>query len=179
MIPLEHLHEGDWAGLNRVVDTLRNAVNPPVPQARVFNSAAIATTTAVAKTLTFDSERWDNGSLHSTSANTSRLTAPITGLYAIGANVEFASNVTGFRALQFDVTFAAGGTATIAFDTRNAANGVVTIIPLATQYQLAAGDYVEAVVTQTSGGALNVAATGNRSPEFWMHRVGGYVNQGV
>lgn len=25
-VPLEHLHEGDWAGLNRVVDTLRSLV---------------------------------------------------------------------------------------------------------------------------------------------------------
>jgi hypothetical protein len=32
---------------------------------------------------------------------------------------------------------------------------------------------------QTSGGALNVTVGANYSPEFWMHRTAGFVNQGV
>jgi len=31
---------------------------------------------------------------------------------------------------------------------------------------------VEIIVTQTSGGSLNVQATGNYSPEFWIQKVG-------
>jgi hypothetical protein len=39
-------------------------------------------------------------------------------------------------------------------------------------YNLSAGDYVELMVRQGSAGALNVVASGNTSPEFWMHRIG-------
>jgi hypothetical protein len=42
---------------------------------------------------------------------------------------------------------------------------------VATRYPLVVNDYVEAVVRQTSGGALNVLALGNQSPEFMMARV--------
>lgn len=172
-ITLEHLGDGSHADRN--FRTLAAAVSPPVPQARVFNSAAIATTTAVVKVVTFDSERFDNGGLHSTSSNTSRLTAPITGLYEIGACVEFASNATGYR----EVYFTLNGATAIAVDVRPAVNGQATVLPLSTQYRLVAGDYVEVNALQTSGGNLNVNAAANYSPEFWMTRLAGYVNQGV
>ena len=59
------------------------------------------------------------------------------------------------------------------------ARGDTTIIPVTTIYQLTAGDYVEVRAYQNSGGALNVNSTANYSPEFWMVRLGGFVNQGV
>ena len=37
-----------------------------------------------------------------------------------------------------------------------------------TLYELAVNDYVELVVYQSSGGALNVVSSGNHSPEFMM-----------
>jgi hypothetical protein len=50
--------------------------------------------------------------------------------------------------------------------------GYATHCSVATQYYLNANQYVELVALQTSGGALNVLATGNRSPEFGMVYVG-------
>jgi hypothetical protein len=38
-------------------------------------------------------------------------------------------------------------------------------------YELNATDYVEAVVYQSSGGALNTEVVGNYSCEFMMHRI--------
>jgi hypothetical protein len=144
-----------------------DALEATPPQARVFNSANIATTTGVLTALTFDSERYDEGSLHSTSANTGRLTAPITGLYSIGACVRFTANATGIRYVSIRLN----GALALIFDTRPAVNGDATVVVVSTQYRLAAADYVETTVIQTSGGNLNVETTGNYSPEFWMHRV--------
>lgn len=175
--PLEQLNDGSIADHN--FRALARDMNPPVPQARVFNNANLSINNGVATTLTFNSERYDNGGLHSTSANTSRLLVPITGLYMIGACVQFAVNATGYRYVDLLVTFAAGGTATIVSDRRAGTAVIETTIPVETEYELAAGDYVEVVVAQSSGGALNVLAVASYSPEFWMHRVGGYVNQGV
>lgn len=174
-ISLEHITENDWAAVNRNTDMLRDAVNPPVVAARVFNSAAITLTSGVGAVLTFDSERFDTGNLHSTVSNTSRLTAPITGLYLIGASVEFAANATGIR--QF--TLRLNGTTIIGvIDQVLSSAGGVTWLTTDTIYRLVAGDYVEVVAAQNSGGNLNVNASGNYSPEFWMFRLSGYTNVG-
>lgn len=178
---LQRIADGDWQTLRRVVDAIAQRLNPPLPQARVYNdtSANNTLTSGTEATVVFNQERWDNGDLHSTSANTGRLTAPITGLFLFGTHLAIASNATGRRYVGLRVTFAAGGSAFVAFDERAAVNGDDTYISLSTSYQLAAGDYVEVRAFQNSGGALNVLAGGNFSPEFWMYRVGGYTNEGV
>jgi hypothetical protein len=175
--PLEQPPDGDWGTVRRNTDATAQRLNPVLPQARVYNSAAISTATGTPKILTFDSERYDNGGLHSTSANTGRLTATITGLHQIGCHVEFASNITGSRYVGLKVN----GATYVAFDERQAVTvaGRPTIVTVSTSYQLAAGDYVEVEVFQNSGGNLNVNASGNYTPEFWIVRVGGYVNTGV
>jgi hypothetical protein len=140
----------------------------PPPAARVYNSANISITNNTVTALTFDSERWDNGDLHSTSANTSRLTAPITGLYEIGGCVRIAANATGIRSAMIRLN----GTTDIASITEPTPSaGAASDFNPSTPYQLAAGDYVELTVYQNSGGALNVTAAGNFSPEFWMVRL--------
>lgn len=173
--PLETVRDGDWPTVRRNTDRIAAHLNQVMPNARVFNSGNIALTTAVAAFLTFDSEHFDNGALHSTSVNTGRLTAPITGLYLIGAAVDFASNATGYRQLAVRVN----GTTFIVADERPAVNGAATQITVETVYRLAAGEYAEVRCLQTSGGNLNVSAAGDFSPEFWMVRLGGYVNEGV
>lgn len=176
MINLERVPDDDWATLNRVIDKIRGEVDPPMPNARVFNSVAIGITNAVDTTLTFDSERWDVGGLHSTSSNTSRLTAPIAGLYSIGAHVSFDAAAGGYRYIYFVIN----GATIIALDTQPPTGaGTVTELNLTTEYRLAVGDFVEVRAQQNSGGAINVSKLQNRSPEFWMHRLGGYTTPGV
>lgn len=174
---LQRIADGDWQTLRRVVDAIAQRLNPPLPQARVYNdtSANNTLTTAVEATVVFNKERWDNGDLHSTSANTGRLTAPITGLYAFGASIAIASNATGRRYVGFRVN----GTTSLGFVELAAVNGDDTYFMPSSSYRLAAGDYVEVRAFQDSGGNLNVNAGGNFSPEFWMYRVGGYTNEGV
>lgn len=167
----------DGEAVQQNFDGISAAVNPPVPQARVYNSAALSIVNGGAGTfLTFDSERYDNGALHSTTSDTGRLTAPVTGLYDIGASVDFAANSTGYRQIALRLN----GATFIAAQMGNAvASPQAHQVQVSTQYHLTAGDYVEVRATQGSGGALNITAVGNYSPEFWMTRLAGFTNAGL
>jgi hypothetical protein len=156
------------AALESRVGNEETRENPGIG-ARVYNSANISVANNAVQALTFDSERYDTASMHSTSVNTSRLTCTVAGWYAIGAHAIHDANATGVRGLYIRMNGAtfigpvegpAGATAA-----RGTAQTVVTV------YQLAVGDYVEAWAFQNSGAALNVLALGNYSPEFWMHRL--------
>ena len=135
-----------------------------VPSARVYNDADIAVANNSNVTLTFNKERWDTDTIHDTSTNTGRLTCKTAGIYHIYASVAFASNATGYRYINIRLN---GSTmiATLGHTEVAASNENMSI---STEYSLAVNDYVELVVYQNSGGALNVIATPNSSPEFGM-----------
>jgi hypothetical protein len=136
------------------------------PHARVYNSVAISHTTSGSwQALTFDSERVDVGACHSIVSNTSRLTVPSGGggWYDIGGSIEWASNATGTRSIGIRLNGA-----TFLAAPKVAALSTTLPQSVSTKYQLAAGDYVELMAVQDSGGALNVAASGDYSPEFWF-----------
>lgn len=142
------------------------------PQARVYNNAAIAITTATVTTLTLNSEDYDLGTVteqHSTAAVTSRLTCRVPGLYQTSAHLEYAANAVGYRALGIFYN----GAATLALQRVPAvADGTVTALSVSTGYRLAVGDYIEMVTLQSSGGNLNVQASANYSPYLAWHWTG-------
>lgn len=49
---------------------------------------------------------------------------------------------------------------------------LILTLSIGTVYDMSANDYVEVVVLQTSGGALNLEAQANHSPEFSAVRIG-------
>ena len=142
-----------------------NAVTSP-PRCYVYNSANISVANATSQALTFDTEFFDNGGLHSTAVNTNRITIPADGggLYLVGAHVQWAANATGYRQLEIRID----GTTTVTFDrvpnsggadgSRNNINGI---------YSIAAGSYFELYAYQNSGGALNATASGAVGISFW------------
>lgn len=138
----------------------------PTLAARVYNSANISVANATTTALTFNSEHWDDGGLHSTSGNTDRLTAPIDGWYLIYGRVEFAANSTGIRAISFRV----GATPDIYEVEQKIACTApdLTLVGACCLVRLAAGDYVKMFAYQTSGGALNANFSAQYSPEFGM-----------
>jgi hypothetical protein len=163
----------DWVEdptLQRNFDRISQELRQPVSQARVYNDANISVANTTLQALTFNSERFDHGDLHSTSVNTGRLTAPVAGLYMMGGCVQFASNATGVRVVQVRV----GGSTVIANVEIVAGAATTHSLHVSAAYQLAAGDYAELIAYQTSGGSLNVLAQGNYSPEFWMVRLAGF-----
>jgi hypothetical protein len=135
--------------------------------ARAYNSANISIPDTTVTALTFDSERWDTDSIHSTSSNTGRLTCTIAGKYLIIANIRFATNSTGTRAVNLRLNGS-----NIAGVTQAGATGSnICLMHVSTIYDLAVGDYVEVTVQQTSGGNLNVEASSPISPEFMMWKL--------
>lgn len=132
--------------------------------ARVFNSANISISNDSNTALTFDSERFDAGSFHSTSSNTSRLTVPVSGKYLVVGNAEFAANATGFRTLGIRLN-----ATTIIGASRSTSPGAAgTLLNVAAVYEMAAGAYVELMAYQNSGGSLNILANSAFSPEFMI-----------
>jgi len=135
---------------------------------RVYNDVNESIADNTSTTLTFNAEHYDNGGLHDTVTNNSRLTAQKAGVYAISGHVEYAANATGSRSLIIQLS--AGSI--IANERRAAHPTAATDISIATLYHLGVGDYVTLVVFQNSGGALNVLYQPYFSPEFAMQWIG-------
>lgn len=139
--------------------------------AHVYNSASISISNNTETALTFDSERFDSDALHSTVTNTSRITIPtgMAGRYFIWGNVEWAFNSTGYRLVSIRLN----GTTALSVVRVTAPSGtLVEQMNISSLYQLAAADYVEMTVIQTSGGALNAAAQPNYAPAFGLALLG-------
>jgi hypothetical protein len=136
-------------------------------RARVYNSANISIATATPTALTFDTETYDGDGFHSLVTNTGRLTIPFDGYYLVGVQARFASNATGYRQVfpRLNGTTAFGGMVV------NAVGTNVTDIFFCAPVHLVAGDYLEFLATQTSGGNLNVGAVADFSPVFWIEKL--------
>lgn len=149
---------------SRVIDDLGFDHN-----VRVYNNANIShATSGTEQALTFNQERYDVRATHSTSSNMGRLTAARAGVYLIGGHIEWAANSTGQRAITIKHTNSTPTTTVVAEHTSDATASGAHPQSIATTYELAKDDYVELFANQTSTAALNILASGNYSPEFWM-----------
>lgn len=129
------------------------AAAPAFSGVAVYNTATQSINSATQTAVTWDTELLDTASYHSTVSNTSRLVAPTTGKYLITASVEFATSATGQRYLKI---WKNGSTTDLAFDSQHGVLTYQTSLECTLVLALTAGDYVEAVVYQDSGGALNI-----------------------
>jgi hypothetical protein len=160
----------------RVLERKQSSSPPsstPAPAVRCYNSANISIPNAAWTSLTFNTNRLDQGtstSQHSTSSNTSRLTCQQAGMYVVTGHIEFAANASGdLRAAAIVLN---GTTFLGIMQLPGVASGSdATRLTITTTYYLNIGDYVELSVEQNSGGALNVLTDGNFSPEFMMARI--------
>ncbi len=125
-----------------------------IPAARVTRSSPQTIPDSLNTNLAFDQERYDTAAVHDTATNNSRLTAPVNGIYAVTAQFTWGGSAgTGSRLaglMKNGSTLIARSQQLPGDDDEN----------ITTQVHLAAGDYVEVVVLQTSGGNLAVAVNG-------------------
>lgn len=139
---------------------VRDAVNfllsPPICQVRQTVAQSIPNNTNTAVLL--DAEDIDNDGMHSTITNTSRLTAATTGRYAVGGGGTFASNTTGVRLASYAVNGTeVPGTRVIAAPVGSSTQ--TDMADRAMSVFLNAGDYLEMLLYQNSGGALNTSVS--------------------
>lgn len=134
--------------------------------ARAYHSLdqSLANNTNV--TLAFNSERYDSDTIHDNTTNNSRLTCKTEGNYLIGGNVAFAGNATGIR----QIGIVLNGSTTIAA-LRIPAISADSMLAISTIYPLSVNDYVQITAYQSSGGSLNVLASPNYSPDFYMQKL--------
>lgn len=135
---------------------------------RAFSDADQTIVTATTSAIALNQEHYDTDTIHDLSTNNSRLTATTAGKYVISGHIRLAANATGTRRIGIRVN----GTLDIAFFDQNGDASLEFIVSIATIYDLAAADYVELTVTQTSGGNLNLDATGDWGSEFAMQKIG-------
>ncbi len=135
------------------------------PCCLIRNSANLSINNATDTVVTMDTELFDVGGLHSTVTNTSRVTIPSggDGTYLIVAQLQFAANTTGQRALHIRKN----GTTRIGSERQNMTVASTTCtLSLLMFEKLVATDYIEVEVYQDSGGALNVTADSPWSPSL-------------
>lgn len=125
---------------------------------RVHMTSNQSINNATVTTLSFTTENFDNGGLHSNVTNPSRITVGTTAIYAIAAGAFFDQGADlSDRILYLYVN----GTEICEVRTSNGGTALATgytAVSLADVLNLTAGDYVELKVYQGSGGALNVLA---------------------
>jgi hypothetical protein len=147
----EFIEPDDWN--QDIVANITFLANPPA--CRVYNNANISISDISLTTVTFNSERYDTASMHSTSSLTSRITIPVAGLYDY---------------FQIYADLRLNGTTTIATHNIGSFNGISMSpdIQVHTVYKFAANDYVEARIYQdnNAGAAANLETQANFSPEL-------------
>ena len=132
----------------------------PIPTVAVTNSAGEAAHAVV----TFDTNLFDPLGMHSTTTNTSRLTAPIAGVYAIDSTVCFSADATGDRALYLQVD----GTQISFIQTPAVTGSRATCVYAGSQQKLAAGDYVEVYADYVGATGTPTVVAGGRTPALSM-----------
>jgi ribosome modulation factor len=134
--------------------------------ARVRNSATQGIASGTVVYLSWDTEDWDTNNLHSTTANTSRLTCVTAGKYRVGASASFTA--AGFPR---EMVIRKNGS-TVILDTGWASTSVNEGGSINTEVDLGIGDYLEFGVYNPNAGTITV--TGDAKTAFWMERIDGY-----
>lgn len=146
------------------LDAIMGAGKSSVPMCRVSKSSANNVADSTATTIGFGTEGYDTDTMHDNSTNPSRITFTTAGKYHVGAMVKWETAAGGTRL----VSIVLGGASTLAAVEHPADCEYMTV---AVDYVFTAGQYVELVVYQDSGGTIQVLAA-DGSPAFWAHKIG-------
>lgn len=150
-----------WSNLQ---GNINDGIVNQVCAVRVFNTGNIGTGGSFAA-LSFNSERYDGESLHSSGAPT-QLIAQTAGIYRVGAGVEWPTDAGSGRC---HIGLRVNGSIWIARATMYANPSSSAYQTISCDWLFAASDYVE--ILASSANSLTIQADSDFSPEFWMSRV--------
>ena len=156
-----------FAGVD--LDLTGTAKNTGQPRVYVDNSANQSISDSVVTALSFDTELFDVGAMHSTVTNTSRITVPAAGVYVFSCNIDWvADSATGDRSARLIVNGASTRALVVAAGKVGGdgpGQSVTTIL------DLAANDFVECAAAQNSGAARTVQSYANGITHFAAARL--------
>lgn len=165
-------HNGSgWGKLGSLVETSPYSshfqANPPA--CRAYNNANVNVPNATVVTIPLNSERFDTNGMHSTSVNTSRITFVTAGLYIVTGHLDIQTNAAGIRFVGIELN----GSSELAWQIAPGRASGGTVISVSTVYKFVAGDYVELLAFQDSGGTLAAQYTvgqafGNELSATWI-----------
>lgn len=140
---------------DQVRDNLEHLARPPGCFVERTATVSVSNNTITAIEFTAADGR-DTDNFHSTVTNSDRITIPsgLGGWYHMVGQVTFASNSTGRRLARWRVN----GADALPVLAAAPDPGGSTVLQCTGELLLSAGDYLQLVVLQTSGGALNVTA---------------------
>lgn len=143
-----------------------SAVTPPklatLPNVHLTNNAGTSIANATATDLTWNTERQDTDTMHSTVTNPERITFTTAGLYQVRASVLFAANATGLREIWIENE---AGTI-LSYTVVTPVSGDRTSLHLNFTRQFTAASWIKLRVRQSSGAALTVDRLDAYTPEF-------------
>lgn len=138
------------------------------PACRVYNNAAESIANNSITLVTYNSERYDNAAMHSTSSNTGRITIPTGGggKYIVGVQHAWDTDTTASRRAA---TIRQNGTTLVASQqveasTLGTVNHGLTVMSV---YAMSAADYFDSTAFHDSGAALNLAVFAEYAPDFY------------
>jgi hypothetical protein len=145
------------AGQHTVSDDgiVTNTAQPRATAYRATSAQSILNNTLTA--IQLNAEAFDIGGMHDLAVNNTRVTIPAasSGVYLAIGSVRYAANATGLRSAQIRLN----GTTIVQAEQRAGADAAIpTFVQTMTLQTLIAGDYLELMAYQTSGGALDVDA---------------------
>lgn len=127
-----------------------------IPSVRANINAAQTIPNSIATNVAFDLETFDTANMHDNVTNPDRLTAPISGLYLVNGHVHWDSNNAGIRTTLIRVN----GVTMSEFRASPPASAFDSFTQTATDVvSLSAGDVVNIMVWQNSGGSVDLWGT--------------------
>lgn len=142
------------------------------PRCLVYSTASLALAANTFTAISFESEQFDVGGLHSTGTNPSRITIPAgsSGLYLCGATVHVSSggapDAVTVRIVKNSTTEVSGAPST------PRSTGTGRAIAFSAPMVLDGSDYLEVeVFPATSTGSIAAAAVRRSASDFWAVRL--------
>lgn len=128
------------------------------PRVHAYSAASMSFSNATARVVNFDTEVYDTDSMHSTSSNTSRITATTAGLYEFHwfMRMPSATYTTFDMDIRLNANASTGGGSSIFPSNMPFASGsTFRLVSFHYTQFMNANDYHEMFFTQTTGGALS------------------------
>lgn len=138
------------------------------PTCVVRLSSNQSVTSGVDTSLAWDLDEYDPWGMHDPVTNNTRVNIIVAGWYVVAAGVQWEVNATAARVLY--LTSTGNNTRNFAYTTMYPTGSINAGQSICTVDFFTTGDYIETIVKQSTGGALNALAT-NRTTFCAVSRI--------